>query len=90
MILKPKETRISYFCPECATAVLGIVGKFALSANMVRLKCACQESGLDISATSDGKIRLSVPCIYCKQNHNYVISHRAIGSDVVIIRRKRK
>lgn len=74
MIAKPKETRIAYFCPECGTAVLGIVGKFALSANMVRLKCGCGESVLDISASSDGKIRLSVPCIFCKQNHSYVIS----------------
>ena len=74
MILKPKETLISYFCPECGTSVLGLVGKFALSANMVRLKCACGESSLDVTATNDGKIRLSVPCIYCKQNHNYVIS----------------
>ena len=74
MILKPRETRIAYFCPECASATVGIVGKFALSSNMVRLKCTCQKSSLDISVTNDGKIRLSVPCIFCKQNHSYVVS----------------
>ena len=74
MILKPKETRISYFCPECGTVVLGLVGKFALSANMLRLKCQCGESALDVNVTNDGKVRLSVPGIFCKQNHNYVIS----------------
>jgi predicted RNA-binding Zn-ribbon protein involved in translation (DUF1610 family) len=74
MILKPKETRIAYFCPECASATLGIIGKFALNSNMVRLKCKCGKSSLDISVTNDAKIRLSIPCIFCKQNHSYVVS----------------
>lgn len=74
MILKPKETRIAYRCPECGTATLGIVGKFALKANMLRLKCSCGKSGMDINITNDNKIRLSVPCIFCRQNHNYVVS----------------
>ena len=74
MILKPKETYIAYRCPSCATAIHGLVGKFALSANMLRLKCQCGESALDISITNDGKVRLSVPCIFCKQNHSYVVS----------------
>lgn len=74
MIVKPKETRIAYRCPECATTVVGLVGKFALRANMLRLKCACGGSALDINITNDEKIRLSVPCIFCRQNHNFVVS----------------
>lgn len=75
MVINPKRRNIAYRCPECATTILGLVGKFALSANMVRLKCSCESAGtLDITRASDGKIRLSVPCIFCKQNHNYVVT----------------
>ena len=75
MILKPKQRNIAYRCPECGTAILGIIGKFALHANMLRLKCNCENATpLDIGITNDGKIRLSVPCLFCKQNHSYTVS----------------
>lgn len=75
MVIKPKQRNIAYRCYECGSAVFGIVGKFALAADMLRLKCSCDEpSALDIKRTNDSKIRLSVPCIFCKQNHSYVVS----------------
>ena len=74
MIATPQSTHIAYRCPECGTLIYGFVGKFALAANMLRLKCSCGHSALDITVTNDKKIRLSVPCIFCKQNHNYVVS----------------
>ena len=75
MVIKPKERNIAYRCPECGSTTVGIVGKFALSAGLVRLKCTCEkQSALDISVTNDKKIRLSVPCIFCRQNHSYVVS----------------
>ena len=74
MIVKPPTTHVAYRCPNCNTTVYGLVGKFALSANMLRLKCHCGESAMDITVTNDKKIRLSVPCIFCAQNHNYVVS----------------
>ena len=75
MVIQPKQRNIAYRCPECGTSIFGIVGKFALSANMLRLKCDCEsESSLDITVANDGKIRLSVPCLFCKQNHSYVVS----------------
>ena len=70
-----KQRNIVYRCPECGTATVGMVGKFALKANMIRLKCSCEkESALDIYASGDGKIKLSVPCILCKQNHSYTVT----------------
>ena len=70
-----KKRFITYRCPECYAATSGIVGKFAVSGSMIRLKCDCEKkSMLDIEATSDGKIKLSVPCIFCKQNHSYTVS----------------
>ena len=74
MVLQPKQRNIAYRCPGCGSAVIGIVGKFALHANMIRLKCSCgDEQSLDITL-KDGKVRLSVPCLFCRQNHSYVVS----------------
>ena len=72
----PKQRQIAYRCPDCGVATLALVGKFALSANMLRVRCSCSEKAqtLDIGITNDDKIRLSVPCIFCKQNHSYVVS----------------
>ncbi len=69
-----KHAHIAYRCPECGTLIYGLVGEFALSASMMRLKCNCGKSTLDISATHDKKLKISVPCIICKENHNYIIS----------------
>ena len=74
MVKKLPETYVAYRCPECVDSIYGLVGKFALSADMLRLKCACGKSALDITLTNDKKLRLSVPCIFCKQNHNFVVS----------------
>lgn len=68
------NTHIAYRCPRCATAVFGFVGKFALSANLLRLKCSCDTLPLDIGIVKDGKIRLSVPCLYCNQSHTFTVS----------------
>jgi len=74
MVLNNIQTHIAYRCPACGTAVMGFVGKFALSAGMVRLKCSCTESHLDINVTSDKKLRLTVPCVFCKKSHSFTLS----------------
>ena len=75
MVIQPKQRNIAYRCPDCGTSILGLVGKFALSANMLRLKCNCgSDMSLDINVANDGKIRLSVPCLFCKQNHSYTVT----------------
>ena len=74
MIVDMGQTHVAYRCPECGTLIYGFVGKFALAANMLRLKCDCGGSAMDITISNDNKIRLSVPCIFCKQNHSYTIS----------------
>ena len=74
MVLQPKQRNIAYRCPGCGSAVIGLVGKFALHANMLRLKCSCgDEQSLDITL-KEGKVRISVPCLFCRQNHSYVVS----------------
>ena len=75
MVIQPKQRHIAYRCPGCGSAVIGLVGKFALHANMLRLKCSCgDEQSLDISIGAGEKVRLSVPCLFCRQNHSYVVS----------------
>ena len=73
MILKSKDTTIAYRCPHCGKSVLGLVGIFSLSGDMIKLKCECGRSELTVTYTSDGKIRLSVPCVFCPTSHNFVI-----------------
>ena len=86
MVITPKETHIAYRCPHCGDLIYGFVGKFALAAGMVRLKCSCGESYLDATATQDGKMRLSVPCLFCKQNHNYTVSQSIFfGRDIFLL-----
>ena len=74
MAIIPKITHIAYRCPDCGTMVFGLVGQYALNAGMLRLKCTCEKSTLDVSLTNDKKVRLSVPCTFCKDNHNFVLS----------------
>lgn len=74
MVLDKKETTVSYRCPECGASVTSMVGIFALTADMIRLKCPCGGSELEIVYTKDKKIRLSVPCFLCPSPHSYLIS----------------
>ena len=86
MILNPGQTHVAYRCPDCGTIIYGFVGRFALSAGMLRLKCSCGNSAMDITMTQDGKVRLSVPCIFCRQNHNYVVSQSIFfGRDIFLL-----
>ena len=72
-----KARNIVYRCDECGSAVFGLVGKFAKIGDMLRLKCSCEKpSALDIGILKDDKIRLSVPCLFCKQNHSFTVSEQ--------------
>ncbi len=69
-----KRTQIAYRCPECAVATVGFLGGLGAVSDMLRLKCSCGESALDIKKQNDGKVSLSIPCVYCKSNHSYILS----------------
>ncbi len=74
MVVKQKQTHIAYRCPHCNLTVFGFVGKFALSADMLRLKCPCGKSELTMTYTADKKIRLAVPCLFCASEHQFVVT----------------
>ena len=67
------KNQIAYRCPECGTATVGLLGRLADVTDMLRLKCTCGESALEIKKTSTG-VRLSIPCVFCKSSHTYNLS----------------
>ena len=78
MILEPKDTTIAYRCPECGTTVISVVGALALSGDIIKLKCDCGGSELILENTNDGKIRLTVPCVFCPSPHRYLVSRKLL------------
>lgn len=74
MVFPQKQTHIAYRCPHCNLTVFGFVGKFALAADMLKLKCPCGKSELTMTYTAEKKIRLTVPCLFCAGEHQYVVT----------------
>ena len=77
MILNSRETTVAYRCPACGKHILGMVGIFTLSGDMIKLKCDCGGSEMVIAKTKDQKVRLSVPCVICPDPHYYTLSGTA-------------
>ena len=78
MIITPKSTTVAYRCPGCGQAVKSMVGVFSLSGDMIKLKCPKFDSEMKMTYTSDGKIRLSVPCFVCGTDHEFILSKDSI------------
>lgn len=76
MILNSRETCIAYRCPYCGSGVKSMVGVFSLSGAMKKLKCDCGASELVITHTNDGKLRITVPCLFCQHEHSFTISSK--------------
>lgn len=86
MILEPKKTTVAYRCPECGAGVLSVVDIFALSANRVKLKCDCGKSEMDVVIQGDDKIRLTVPCIFCRKPHVFTVNKQIFyGRDLFVL-----
>ncbi len=76
MILNSRETCIAYRCPYCGSGIKSMVGVFALSGAMKKLKCSCGASELTINHASDGKLRVTVPCLFCNSEHTFAVSSK--------------
>ena len=68
------RTQIAYRCPDCGVATVGFFGRLASVSDMLRLRCECGKSALSIKGQKTGGVKLSVPCVYCKDEHAFVIS----------------
>lgn len=73
MVLQPRKTTVAYRCPHCGAGVISAVDPFLLGGAMVRLKCDCGESAMEIAPNGD-KVRLTVPCILCPNPHRFTVS----------------
>ena len=86
MILNPKQTTVGYRCSRCGSGVLSAVNLFALSADMVKLKCTCGQSEMEIVYSKDGKVRFKVPCMICPGGHTYTVSKNIFfGRDLFVL-----
>ena len=86
MVLQPKHTTVAYRCPHCGVGVMSAVGTFALTADMVKLKCDCKKSEMTLVHRPDGKVRLTVPCIICAQPHTFTVSETVFyGKDLFVL-----
>ena len=74
MILKSRESIVAYRCPQCGSSILSMVGVFALSGDLIKLKCDCGESELVIMRQPGDKIKLVIPCIICPNPHVFTLS----------------
>lgn len=86
MVLKSKQTTVAYRCPRCGGGVMSAVNPFVLKGSMVRLKCDCKESYMEIAPAGDGKIRLTVPCIICPTPHHFTVSENIFyGQELFVL-----
>ena len=85
MVISPKQTTVAYRCPHCGTGVMSAVSLFHLRGNMVRLKCTCGQSMMEIEPAADGKVRLCVPCIICPKPHRYTVSEKIFFGEELFV-----
>ena len=83
MIIQSKETTVAYRCPACGAGVMSAVGIFALSAEMIKLKCTCGQSEMKLVYNHDDQIRLTVPCMFCPTPHSFLLNKNVFfGKDL--------
>ena len=63
--------------------IFSVVGIFALTGDLIKLKCDCGGSELTATYTNDRKVRISVPCVVCADPHIYVIGTGTFFGDDV-------
>ncbi|MBQ4091274.1 MAG: hypothetical protein IJC64_03040 [Clostridia bacterium] len=86
MVIESKQTTVAYRCPECGAGVMSVVGLFSLKADMIKLKCTCGKSHMDIVyRRSEEQMRLSVPCIFCNKPHTFNVSEKLFFSKDIFL-----
>ncbi|GHU38304.1 hypothetical protein FACS1894105_12010 [Clostridia bacterium] len=79
-MIKDNSTTIGYYCPACGRGYLQFFNVFSMDNQILKLKCECGKSTLDLQITRDRKMRLNVPCIICPSSHSFTISIDAFFS----------
>jgi len=85
MVLDTGNTTVAYRCPACGCAVMSGINLFALSGDMLKLKCDCKESEMTIVRLKEQeeKIQVTVPCMFCPNPHRFTLSRNLFfGKDL--------
>lgn len=85
MVLNTKQTTVAYRCPHCGAGVMSAVSPFHLRGNMVRLKCTCGKSVMEVEPAGEGKVRMTVPCIICPKPHHYTVSEKIFFGEELFV-----
>ena len=86
MVLESKQTTIAYRCPHCGTGVMSAVSLFALKGSMIRLKCECGKSVLEVQPGTNGQVRIVAPCIICPKPHHFSVSEKIFfGKELFVL-----
>ncbi len=85
MVLENKQSTVAYRCPSCGGGVMSIVDMFRLSGDMLKLKCTCGKSELSMVRSQDGKIRFTVPCILCPNDHTFTVSQNLFFNNELFV-----
>ena len=78
MVVEPQKTTVAFRCPHCGCGVMSAVSLFSVKGSMVRLKCDCGKSEMDVVPDGNGKVRLTVPCIICPNPHHFTVSEKIL------------
>ena len=78
MLLEIGKTALAFRCPDCGSEVLASLDRLTAGGEMLRVNCPCKKSSLQIEKTSEGKLRLGVPCLICGKSHGYTVSSSAL------------
>ena len=86
MVIDQKQTTVAYRCPDCGAGVISLVGLFTLTGDMIKLKCTCGKSDMQVVLRrDDNQVRLSVPCIFCNKPHTYTVNSSMFFSKDVFL-----
>lgn len=80
MVVDLGKIMTAYRCAACGNTVFGMTGALSLTGDLINLKCECQKSKLEIKKIDDGKLRITVPCAFCQNDHTFVISRKLLLS----------
>lgn len=75
-MVEDAKRSIAFICPVCRQPVILERTAFQLAASGSRLPCPCGKSGVDVALMGD-KVRLTVPCLFCEEEHTVTCSTQA-------------
>ncbi len=73
-------------CNECCCEIETEISVFSLSSGKIRAACPnCGKSALEITLSTDGKVRLLVPCVACPHPHPFTLSAQTTFSKEIFV-----